>query len=193
MIPPAPTEVSNPTTVYVTDYGRHSSIVLPVGGRWVEYAFGDWDYLALSNYRWYLGATKLLFSEGACLGRRYIDGVGAGDEQALLKAVASERLIRIETDRRHVEELLCALDERFHRHIDTLVYNKHQIMFFVKDDSHYWLMNNCNGVTKRWLEQLGCEVRGMALLSNFEVVSPKERPATRPTTRAVDERYAGRP
>lgn len=186
VIPPAPAQVANPTIVYVTDYGRHSSIVLPVGERWVEYAFGDWDYLALSNYRWYLGATKLLFSEGACLGRRYIENVA--DEPSLLKAVASERLIRIEADRSHVEALLCALDERFDRHIDTLVYNRHQIMFFVKDDAHYWLMNNCNGVTARWLEQLGCRVEGAAVLSNFEVVRPKVRPTTRPTT----ERLAGR-
>jgi hypothetical protein len=190
VIPPAPAAVAERAVVYVTDYGRHSSVVLPVGERWVEYAYGDWDYLALNKYRWYVGPTRLLFSEGSCLGRRYIDKVD--NEEALLAVVASERLLRIETDRRAVEDLICALDERFNRHIETLVYNKHQVMYFVRDDSHYWLMNNCNGVTAGWLKELGCRVEGMALLSNFEVVNRKA-PTTRPTTRPVEARVAGRP
>ena len=38
--------------VYLTDYGIHSSLLMPSGEhRYVEYAFGDWNFAA-KNHCW---------------------------------------------------------------------------------------------------------------------------------------------
>jgi hypothetical protein len=43
-----PRAPADPVSVYVTDYGRHSSILLPdPRGHLTEYAFGDWNWFAL--------------------------------------------------------------------------------------------------------------------------------------------------
>src|SRR4051794_37158104 len=42
-----PANVRDPVPIYVTDYGRHSTLLLPTDdGRLEEFAFGDWDWLA---------------------------------------------------------------------------------------------------------------------------------------------------
>ena len=50
MIYPPQQSLKEPVTVYVADYGVHSSLLLPTGdGRFVEYAFGDWGYAAQNH------------------------------------------------------------------------------------------------------------------------------------------------
>src|SRR3954451_19457334 len=68
-----PSNPANPVAVYITDYGRHSSILLPMGdGHLMEYSYGDWEFYALNQYKWYIGASKLFFSDGSGLGRRIL-------------------------------------------------------------------------------------------------------------------------
>ena len=54
-------------------------------GHLMEYSYGDWDFYALNKYKWYIGASKLLFSEGSGLGRRIL--AHPGDDEALSIAV----------------------------------------------------------------------------------------------------------
>jgi hypothetical protein len=188
IVPPA--NPASPVAVYVADYGRHSSILLPTGNALLlEYSYGDWDYYALSNYRWYLGATKLFLSEGSGLGRRYLPY--PNDEQELQRTLSSKRLLRIDIERHRVLALLDELEERYNGHIDSLIYNEDQGTYFVKDDSHYSLLHTCNQETAAWLERLGCGIEGWAVLSNFRVAGHHDsagRPTTRPS--AVDPRHA---
>jgi hypothetical protein len=166
IVPPA--NPSSPVTVYVTDYGRHSSLLLPTKeGHLVEYAYGDWHYYAMDQYRWYLGATALVYSEASGLGRR-IWPHPANDKQ-LQQMLDTKRLIALEIDQRKVMELLNELDHRNNGHIETLVYNRSQAMYVVKDDTRYNFFHTCNKATASWLEKLGCEVHGFPLVSNFEV------------------------
>ena len=45
-----PAHPSSPVNVYLTDYGRHTSLILPTpDNRLAEYAFGDWDFFALGH------------------------------------------------------------------------------------------------------------------------------------------------
>jgi hypothetical protein len=186
--PPHP---QNPLAVYIADYGRHSSILLPTTeGQLIEYAYGDWEYFALNKYRWYIGASALFYSEGSGLGRRVLPN--PNDEESLRRLIDSKRIIRIETDRRKVLELLNELDERFNSRIDTLVHPADQPLYFVKDDSHYGMFHTCNQATADWLTKLGCEVQGWpVVLSNFEVSNPAADAP--PDARTVEAHAAPQP
>jgi len=167
-----PANPLNPVAVYVTDYGRHSSIVLPMGdGHLMEYSYGDWDFYALNKYKWYIGASKLFFSDGSGLGRRIL--VHPGDDEALHKLLGCKRLLRVDIEQRKVSDLLEELDQRYCARIETMVYNEWCHNYFVKDESHYWLFHTCNAMTGQWLEKLGCKVGGLPVVSNFELVRPK--------------------
>jgi hypothetical protein len=170
IVPPA--SPVNPAAVYVADYGRHSSILLPMGdGHLMEYSYGDWEFYALNKYKWYIGATKLFLSDGSGLGRRIL--ANPGDDAALQKMINSKRLLRVEIEQSRVLELLAELDQRYTARIETMVYNDYGHSYFVKDVSHYWLFHTCNAMTAQWLEKLGCKVSGLAVISNFEVERPK--------------------
>ncbi|HEV8606584.1 MAG TPA: DUF2459 domain-containing protein [Tepidisphaeraceae bacterium] len=170
ILPPA--NPANPVAVYVTDYGRHSSLLLPMGdGHLMEYSYGDWEFYALNKYKWYIGATKLIMSDASGLGRRILPH--PGNDEALQKMINSKRLLRIEIEQSRVMELLAELDQRYCSKIETMVFNDYGHAYFVKDDSHYSLFHTCNGQTAQWLRKLGCEVDGLAVISNFEVVRPK--------------------
>src|SRR4051812_661632 len=137
-----PSNPSNPVAVYITDYGRHSSILLPMGdGHLMEYSYGDWDFYALNKYKWYIGASKLLFSEGSGLGRRIL--AHPGDDEALHKMLGCKRLLRVDIEQSRVSELLEELDQRYGAKIETMVYNTYGHSYFVRDDSHYWLFHTC--------------------------------------------------
>jgi hypothetical protein len=170
-----PSNPANPVTVYVTDYGRHSSILLPMGdGHLMEYSYGDWDFYALNKYKWYIGATKLVASDGSGLGRRIL--AHPGDDAALQKKLGSKRLLRLEAEQSRVMDLLAELDQRFTANIETMIYNDYTKSYFVKDISHYWLFHTCNAMTAQWLEKLGCKVSGLAVVSNFQMEKAKDQP-----------------
>jgi len=174
-----PSNPANPVAVYITDYGRHSSILLPMGdGHLMEYSYGDWEFYALNQYKWYIGASKLFFSEGSGLGRRIL--AHPGDDEALHKMLGCKRLMRVDIEQSRVCELLEELDQRYSAKIETMVYNDYGHSYFVKDESHYWLFHTCNAMTAQWLEKLGCRVSGLAVISNFELVKTKtEQPKAR--------------
>jgi len=174
VVPPA--NPVNPVAVYITDYGRHSSILLPMGdGHLMEYSYGDWEFYALNKYKWYIGASKLFFSDGSGLGRRIV--AHPGEDEALHKLLGCHRLLRVDVDQNKVSDLLAELDQRYSANIETMVYNNYGHSYFVKDESHYWLFHTCNAMTGQWLEKLGCKVGGLPVISNFEVVRPKGEPA----------------
>ena len=68
--PPHPVE---PVPVFITDYGRHSSLLLPhPGGGFTEYAFGDWNWFALKRTTSGDALQALFFSPASTLGRRQL-------------------------------------------------------------------------------------------------------------------------
>ena len=173
VVPPA--NPANPVTVYVTDFGRHSTILLPMGdGHLMEYAYGDWDYFALNKYRWYIGATALVASDASGLGRRVV--AHPGSDEALKKMLNPKRLLSVQVEHSKVMALLNELDQRYSANIETMVYNDYTKSYFVKDVSHYWLFHTCNAMTAQWLEKLGCRVNGLAVVSNFQVDRPRIEP-----------------
>jgi hypothetical protein len=166
LIPPiAP---SHPTTILITDYGKHSSLLLPdPAGGMVEYAFGDWDYFALGHKGLFVGFIALIHSPQATLGRRWVlIDPNAADAFRLLGAQRTQRLI-VDSDR--VKSLLQRLNLEFARHLDTEIYSNVEQMHFVHCDEQYHVFHNCNNVTADWLKSLGVRVEGLALFSKFRV------------------------
>lgn len=165
----------HPTAVYVADYGIHSSLLLPVSeNRYVEYAFGDWNFAAL-NHCWpndALGA--LLISFQSALGRRFIDVV-PGEEPWPVHP-SPHRVQVVYASEANVNHVVRELDARYRRDARVVMHNPDNDMDYVKDNEHYSIANNCNHLTARCLREMGCDVRGLVVLSRFAVEPPPAVP-----------------
>ena len=174
-----------PTAVYLADYGIHSSVLLPTGdGRYVEYAFGDWNFAAL-NHCWPQDAMgALLVSFQSALGRRFI-AVRPGQAAPHPVHPAPHHVQVVFASRPDVERLVRELDERYRRGGSDRRYNPDNGMDYVKDGEHYWIANNCNHLTARCLREMGCDVRGLTILSSFDVAPVQKGLVSEPIRAAV--------
>lgn len=174
-----------PTAVYLADYGIHSSVLLPAGdGRYVEYAFGDWNFAAL-NHCWPQDAFgALLISFQSTLGRRYIE-VGPGQLVPHPVHLVPHTLQVVYASRANVDRLVRELDERYRRDGSQSCHNPDNDMDYVKDGEHYWIANNCNHLTARCLRELGCDVHGLVVLSKFDVAQVQTPPSIEPIRVAI--------
>jgi len=159
----------NPATVYLVDHGRHTSMALPAGrGMLVQYSYGDWAYYALGQNDLGHGICAMLCSRRAALGRRIIGATDdPGQMQARLRGV---RVTRFQADAGLVQRLRQQLDRRFASQSGRLYFSHQYDTYFVIDREHYSVLHNCNHVTARWLEQLGCQVRGLVMFSDFRLI-----------------------
>jgi hypothetical protein len=176
VIPPA--HPQQPVTVYLSDYGRHSSIFLPgAEGHFFEYAFGDWDFFARGHTGWWIGLRALLHSPQATLGRRELIMPPDVREDEIKSKLECKRVMRLTVSRARADALLMDLDNRFRRAAPQPLYSSYSQLYHVRDDEHYWGLHNCNHVTANWLRRLGCEIRGTAITSQFYVAdgSPQRR------------------
>lgn len=172
--------------VFVTVAGYHSSLILPrAEGGMVEYAYGDWGWFAKCEQSVGDGLGALFSSPQATLGRRFLDR--RPEQPGLAEAVGAERLVRIEAPRDRVERLERDLDRRFSARLESLIFSRAQGLYFVKDDEHYSLGNNCNHATAEWLEQLGCKVEGFRAITRFEA-GDREEPSKEAVAAARDRR-----
>jgi hypothetical protein len=165
----------DPVPVFLTDYGVHSSLMLPTpDGRYVEYSFGDYGYAAL-NHGGPHNALGALFASGQSgIGRRFLS-VRPG-EDAPRPAYSPKSFQRLYAERFQVYALVKELDQRYRRGKDEPVHNALTDTVFVKDTEHYSIANNCNHMTARMLQQLGCEVRGNTGASAYKLVGAQQLP-----------------
>ena len=177
-----PGRVDDPVRVFIADYGKHSSLILPAvdgagadggGPVYVEYAFGDWRcFVENRNFDNPLEYVRaVLCSDRSGLGRRFLRGYDPHDPDLAAK-LDTYRLLAFDADRRRVRRLAAALDRR-HRAGGPTTHNPQVRLTFAPDPERYRLFNNCNHRTARWAEWLGCRVRGCALLSNFRLAAPR--------------------
>jgi hypothetical protein len=163
-----PTSPIEPTTVYLTDYGMHSSLLLPSDHGYEEFAFGDWDWFVLGRTQWWVALRAMLRSPQSTLGRRHIDG---GSDAAILAQLGDcKRLMHIQASQSSVQTLYSNLDARFRREQpQPPVFSDYCKLYCVRDSELYWALHNCNNVTAAWLKRLGCRIRGPAIYSNFRI------------------------
>lgn len=178
--PPPPPQ--RPMDVYLADYGRHTSIILPTGdGDLVEYAFGDWRHFALAQKQWYVGLQALFCSRGASLERRAVKSPGADD--LLRQRLRAVQLVRFQAEPEKVAALAARLQTRYDRHADTAIFSERDDAYYARDDVHYSLWHNCNAETAQWLRELGCKVDGWPVVSNFRLKEPQSPQRMKPWDR----------
>ncbi|UCD76818.1 MAG: DUF2459 domain-containing protein [Phycisphaerales bacterium] len=167
IIPPA--DPSQPASVFIIDYGRHTSLMLPQTDdqSLIEYAYGEWDWFALDRSRWYHLFPTLLWPTRGTLGRWEWDM--EPDVETLRHRIWCQNVLEVTVDSASIADLLVRLDERYRRHPDTLHYQPLYQLNFVHDDQRYWAFHNCNHVLAQWLRDLDCKVHGFAMFADFRV------------------------
>lgn len=171
--------IADPVSVYVADYGVHSSVMLPIllpqrSNQYVEYCFGDWRYAAENHCAPQDAVGALLASSQSAFGRRFIDVPAGGVPRP---SSPPKRLMLVRAAQSNVERLEKELDERWQRDADTVVHNPGTDVDFVKDGEHYSIANNCNHMTAHLLRELGCQIHGPVGSSDFRVVYAEPAPA----------------
>jgi len=166
-----PAHVNDPVVVYVTDYGRHSSLILPRGGGYTEYAFGQWEWFAQGKTGLLRGPLVVMVPGQATLGRRGLGEIRSEEEASRGADGAMARALVVE--RAKAAALVAELDGRFESQIETRIEGPDG-MEFVKDPRMYTMLHNSNGVTTDWLRELGVGVCGPGLLSKFRVAGPNQ-------------------
>ena len=194
-----PSGVLDPVTVFIADYGRHASLVLPgdvvadaaaltdadvrvgsfdvSGGVMWEYSFGDWVFYAEDRDSLWNGGWALFAPTRGALGRRLL---AAAETESELRAAFDARLEHvhsIEVERGAARRMLSVLHGRW---ADGLAYaadlgvepitNRSVNMRFVPDRRAYSLLNHCNDELTAWLRGMGVETRGSSLVSRYVVV-----------------------
>lgn len=172
----ATTQPHDKVPVYVTDYGIHSAVVLPVSAtQFVEYAFGDHGYAAENkNAPWdALGALCLSFGSG--FGRTYVKADPVTGVPMFSRV--PKRMQRLYAPRAKVEQVLNEFDTRYRNGRGPVVRNQSTAIEWVHDRQHYSWFNNCNRLTYNALKKMGFEMGGWPVSSGFkfktgEPVSP---------------------
>ncbi|MBD2560158.1 MULTISPECIES: DUF2459 domain-containing protein [Nostoc] len=162
-----PADPVEPITIYVTDYGWHSRMVLPTGkDELIQYAYGDWNYFALNQQDFKNGAAALLLLTQGTLGRRKFSNI---IELQQIIQQQDYTLLSLEVAQAKVKQLLKLLDERFNRNLATSIENPQTGLTLVKDERKYTLLHNSNHEIVEWLKYLDCQIDGFVMWANFQV------------------------
>jgi hypothetical protein len=164
--PPKP---QDPALVFVLDHGRHTSLVVSTpDGALVRYAYGDWRYYAERLTGPGHAVAALLWSTEGALGRRELPGPATVAAVRNQVPLVIDSLYEIEVERARVEALRAQLDAIFEAAGQPRE-TPETHLFFVPHPRAYTLRHNSNTAIAGWLEQLGCEVRGAAILANWRI------------------------
>lgn len=160
-----PDEVREPTAVYLSEYGRHTRLALPDGNRrFIEYGFGDWEFYGLENRGILSGLAALAGWRDAAFSRRILPATPGGSLTPELSG--SQRQLRIVVEKSRVEALRKRLEARWEGNPERVIRSFDGVPVS-RDGATYHLGRNSNHATAGWLRELGAEVRGHPVLSNF--------------------------
>lgn len=165
-LPAKPSEIA---PVFLIHEAKTSSLALPQpGGRFVRYAYGDWNWYALQNQSVWDGFAALFWPTPGTLGRAVIESAATADGMRRALGGAVEVYL-LEVERSASDRLLARLDEAHDRARQTGPVVQSYGLTFVRDPQRYTYFNNSNHRTAAWLRELGCEVRGPAFASRWRV------------------------
>jgi len=173
--PPSP---RFPVTVYVADYGKHASLLVPrPGGELVEFAYGEWNWFALGKKSMWRTPVVLFWPTAAALGRRSLPGDLTPDELILHMGLGTEEgtaLHPLVVEKGRTASLLLMLEERHLINRTGRETATNHGLIFAHDPSSFSLFYNCNSAVSDWLERLGCDVSLAAPTANYEIEPPPD-------------------
>lgn len=172
--PPDPATLGDPVSVYLVDYHRHSSLMLPRGeeadGVLREYAYGEWAWFAQNRTGVLRAAGALLLPSQGALGRADHPMPASAAHLRDLNGFEAVYELRVERGRAH--ELLERLDLRFESRLDTMIWNPRAGLQLVMDDDRYSLVNHCNHATVAWLRDLDVRAWPVSTVARFRIRTP---------------------
>ncbi|TVQ08421.1 MAG: DUF2459 domain-containing protein [Leptolyngbya sp. DLM2.Bin27] len=167
-----PVAPSNPVTVHVIESGLHARLVLPLGNRWVQYGFGDWDYYALNRQSLYHAARALLWPTPGAIGWGEIESLRQ------LRAVIEPqgvRFLSFDISVAKANQLIASLQARIDQQpAEEHVHNPNTNLTLAQDDQTYSLLHNSNHELANWLEALDCRVDHLWLWREFRLASSRQ-------------------
>lgn len=140
-----------------------------------RYAYGDWRWYARGRKSSGAAVSALFRSTPAALGRQDLGGPQglATVREAVFVPIDTVHPVVVERER--AAALAERLEELFRLRSESLTPNPENGLVFVRHPVPYTLLHSSNRVTAGWLRELGCEVRGRALLSRWRVAPPSPR------------------
>lgn len=165
-----PVSPVDPVAVFLLDHGDTSSVVLPTSDdRMTQYVYGDWNWYALGNTGIVDGLLALFWPTQGTLGRRELPGPARADKiREQVRAQVITHLYAIPVGRADVERLLARLDAE-HRAGQRIAHVAAHDLEFVPHPRRYTYFHNSNHAVAGWLQDLGCEVQGLAFHSSWRV------------------------
>jgi hypothetical protein len=146
--------------VYLFQYSTwsHHSLGFYQDGKLTEYTYGDWQLFALDQRDLLTGLKNMVFHTQGALGKKNIQWQPG---QPLCKHFKNcQQVVPFLASREKVAALFNQLETAYDRAQASEVYNKGEEVYFVKYPVPYWLFHNCNHELVRWLEMLGCIIKG---------------------------------
>jgi hypothetical protein len=164
-----PVAVSDPVPVWVSQYGRHARVAVPSPDetKFIEYGFGEWNFYGREQ-RGFFSSLRAITGLGAgAFSRRELSPAPDGTlGPAQTGGLRSESLW---VERAQADALRAKLDARWEGNQHTVRTRGHDGIVVSRDPARYNLFNNSNHASARWLEELGCEVRGLPVQANFRL------------------------
>lgn len=168
-----PVAVVDPKTVFIADYGYHSSLLLPrPEGGLVEYAFGEWAWFAEGQTQGHRAVGLAFVASDGTLGRREYPAPATTEQ--LRRWLPVEALHPVTVERERAAALRDRLDAEFEtgRAVREHHNHAHRLWFVPAARNYHGTFYNCNTAVAEWLEELGCRVTGARAFSAFELVEP---------------------
>jgi hypothetical protein len=166
-----PPSVSDPVTVRLIVAGRHSGLLLPVGGgRVVEYGYGEWIWYALGKDDWWRAPATVLWPCPGTLGRRFLR---EADLESMGETYGFARVSSFAAERRDVARLLAHLDADFAAG-GTPHHSDLYDMDFVRYPERFWFAHDCHDETAEWLRELGCFVPPVPIRIELSLRAPSD-------------------
>lgn len=156
--------------VFLLDHGRHASLVLPdPHGYLVRYAYGDRRWYADMDTGIGPGAAALFRRTPAVLGRRDLHVEPEPQQVVAALRIVVEAIHTLRVDADALDRLRTELELLFFEDFDAMRYNDAYDLEFVPHPRDYTGGNNSNHMVAEWLHELGCEVTGSPLVSNWNI------------------------
>lgn len=178
--PPRP---ADPADVFIVDHGRTPSLVIPAAdGGLRRYVYGDWRWYALRRTNPWTAVVAVLWPTQGALGRAVLSAGEPTPAYVRERFAGAEHVHRVTVERSRVRQLEQRMEAQYASRRATEVETASLGLRFVKHPAPYTYFHNSNHAVAGWLRELGCDIEGLALHSNWRVEPPRTREPRRRRT-----------